>query len=144
MRRATTPGALLTRSLSRSSSSPSFKPTSDEARSTTESHPRILCNYPTPSPPNPTDGKKPSPSSTASQPPRSSRTTKYPTPTRTRSTPAPSSFRGRNDAPPHGLDRSRRPDHQGHQRRNRSKDGNIRLRTPNGRRHPPQVLRVRR
>jgi isocitrate dehydrogenase len=42
---------------------------------------------------------------------------------------------GGNDAAPHGLDRSGRPDHQGHQWRDCGQDRDLRLRAPDGRRH---------
>ena len=50
---------------------------------------------------------------------------------------------GRDDAPPPGLERGRRPGHQGHGRRDRRQDRDLRLRAPDGRREGGQVLRVR-
>ena len=50
----------------------------------------------------------------------------------------------RDDAPLHGLDRSRRPDHQGPQRRDRREDGHLRLRAVDGRRHASEMQRIRR
>ena len=51
---------------------------------------------------------------------------------------------GRDDVPPPRLGRGRGPDHQGHGRRHRRQDRDLRLRPPDGRRDLDLVLRVRR
>ena len=50
----------------------------------------------------------------------------------------------RDDAALPGLDRGRRPDHQGHGRRHRQQDRHLRLRPPHGRSQGSEVQRVRR
>ena len=50
---------------------------------------------------------------------------------------------GRDDAAPHGLDRGRRPDHQVDGTRHPQQEGHLRLRAPDGRRDPGQLLGLR-
>ena len=49
----------------------------------------------------------------------------------------------RDDAAIHGLDRGRRQDHRGDGQGDRRQDGHVRLRSPDGRRHRDQLLRIR-
>ncbi len=51
---------------------------------------------------------------------------------------------GRDDAAPHGLDRGRRPGHQGDGSGHRRQAGHLRLRPPDGRRHRGLLLGLRR
>ena len=51
---------------------------------------------------------------------------------------------GRDDAAPHGLERSGRSDRQGHGRRDRRQAGDLRLRPPDGRRDRAEDVGVRR
>ena len=50
---------------------------------------------------------------------------------------------GRDDAAPHGLDRSRQPDPRVHAARHPEQEGDLRLRAPDGRRDTGVVLRLR-
>ena len=50
---------------------------------------------------------------------------------------------GRDDAAPHGLEGSGRPDHQLDREIHPEQEGDLRLRPPDGRRYPGQLLRLR-